>query len=107
AGYTRLVGPAGAGLLRMPYRRWAPADHFGAALWIGSHIGGGYALGLAGVNFDTTDKYFKVIEWALLAAVVALFAYLYSSGWQKIRGLVEHGEKSLDDRDRLAEVGRD
>ena len=85
AGYTRLVGPAGAGLLRMPYRRWAPADHFGAVLWVGSHVAVGYGLGRAGVSFDTIDKYFKVIEWVLLAVVLLWFVYLYRAGWRKLR----------------------
>jgi membrane protein DedA with SNARE-associated domain len=85
AGYTRLVGPGGAGLLRMPYRRWAPADHFGAVLWVGSHVAAGYGLGRAGVRFDSIDKYFKVIEWALLALVVLWFLYLYHAGWPKLR----------------------
>jgi membrane protein DedA with SNARE-associated domain len=34
AGYTRVIGPTAAGLLRMPYRRWAMADYGGAVLWI-------------------------------------------------------------------------
>jgi membrane protein DedA with SNARE-associated domain len=69
AGYTRVVGPAGAGLLRMPYRKWAPADHFGAALWVASFIGIGYGLGAAGITLDSTDRYFRYVEWAILALV--------------------------------------
>ena len=66
AGYTRVVGPAGAGLLRMPYRQWAPADYTGAGLWIVSYMGIGYALGLAGVSLDSTNEYFRYVEWGLL-----------------------------------------
>jgi membrane protein DedA with SNARE-associated domain len=72
-------------MLRMPYRRWAPADHFGAFLWVSSHVAVGYGLGAAGVSFDTTDKYFKVIEWVLLALVILWFLFLYRTGWQKLR----------------------
>jgi membrane protein DedA with SNARE-associated domain len=73
AGYTRVVGPAGAGLLRMPYRRWAPADHFGAALWVATFVGVGYLLGMAGITLDSTDRYFRYVEWAILI-VIAVWA---------------------------------
>jgi membrane protein DedA with SNARE-associated domain len=69
AGYTRVIGPASAGLLRMPYRRWAPADYGGAVLWIFSYFGIGYGLGVAGLTLDSTDKYFRYVEWAILIAV--------------------------------------
>jgi len=85
AGYTRLLGPAGAGLLRMPYRRWAVADHLGACIWVGTHIAIGYGLGAAGISLDSTDQYFKIFEWVLLAAVALWFVYLYRSGWKSLR----------------------
>ena len=66
AGYTRIVGPAAAGLLRMPFRQWAPADYAGAGLWILAYMSVGYGLGLAGVSLDSTDKYFRYVEWGLL-----------------------------------------
>jgi membrane-associated protein len=97
AGYTRLLGPAGAGMLRMPYRRWAPADHFGAFLWVGSHVAIGYGLGVAGVSFDTTDKYFKVIEWLLLAFVILWFVFLYRAGWQKLRDHMFMEEEEVEE----------
>src|SRR4051794_6246521 len=34
AGYSRVVGPTAAGFLKMPYKKWAPIDHAGAALWV-------------------------------------------------------------------------
>jgi len=71
AGYTRVMGPTAAGLLRMPYRRWAPADYGGACLWILAYIGVGYGLGVLGLSLDTTDRYFKVLEWGLLVLAVA------------------------------------
>ncbi len=92
AGYTRLVGPAGAGFLRMPYRRWAPADHLGALLWVGSFLGLGYGLGVAGINLDSSDRWFRYFEWGLLLLVVVWMVYLYRSGkamwvkkaWEKL-----------------------
>ena len=53
AGYTRVVGPASAGLLQMPYRRWAPFDYAGAVLWVTSFMAVGYVLGALGVSPGT------------------------------------------------------
>ena len=100
AGYTRLLGPASAGILRMPYRRWAPADHFGALLWTGSHIALGYGLGRAGVNFDSVDRYFKYVEWVLLALVLVYFGYLYRTGMH----LLLHGHDDTRESDETAEA---
>jgi len=69
AGYTRVIGPTAAGLLRMPFRRWAPVDYGGAVLWILCYFGIGYGLGLAGLTLDSTDEYFRYVEWAILIAV--------------------------------------
>ena len=66
AGYTRVIGPTASGLLRMPYRRWAPFDYGGAVLWIFGYFGAGYALGVLGVTLDSTDKYFRYLEWIIL-----------------------------------------
>jgi membrane protein DedA with SNARE-associated domain len=70
AGYTRVIGPTAAGLLRMPYRRWAIADYGGAVLWIFAYFGIGYLLGVAGLSLDSTDRWFRVVEWGLLIAFV-------------------------------------
>jgi membrane protein DedA with SNARE-associated domain len=75
AGYTRVIGPTAAGLLRMPYRRWAPIDYGGAVLWIFCYFGIGYGLGVAGLTLDSTDKYFRYVEWALLI-IVGTWAYI-------------------------------
>ena len=80
AGYTRVVGPTAAGFLKMPYRRWAPADYAGAALWIAGYMGIGYALGSAGFTLDTSEDYFRYVEWALLVLVLV-------AGWQLYKGV--------------------
>jgi membrane protein DedA with SNARE-associated domain len=69
AGYTRVVGPTAAGFLKMPYRKWAVVDHAGAALWIAGYMGIGYALGAAGFTLDSSQDYFRYVEWALLVLV--------------------------------------
>ena len=75
AGYTRVIGPTAAGLLRMPYRRWAPIDYGGAVLWIFCYFGIGYGLGVAGLTLDSTDSYFRYVEWALLI-IVGTWVYI-------------------------------
>jgi membrane protein DedA with SNARE-associated domain len=70
AGYTRVIGPTAAGLLRMPYRRWAMADYGGAVLWILGYFAIGYALGIAGLSLDSTDSWFRIVEWGLVVAMV-------------------------------------
>ncbi len=70
AGYTRVIGPTAAGLLRMPYSRWAMADYGGAVLWVFGYFGIGYGLGVAGLSLDSTDRWFRVAEWVLLVAMV-------------------------------------
>jgi membrane protein DedA with SNARE-associated domain len=76
AGYTRLVGPAAAGFLKMPYRRWALADYAGAILWVTAYFAIGYGLGVAGFSLDSTDKWFRVLEWLLLLGV-AFLGYMF------------------------------
>jgi membrane protein DedA with SNARE-associated domain len=83
AGYTRLFGPAAAGLLRMPYRRWAPADYGGAAVWVGAYMAIGYGLGLAGFSLDSSEKWFRVFEWGLLALVAIWLIYMARTGRAK------------------------
>jgi membrane protein DedA with SNARE-associated domain len=53
----------------MPYKKWALIDHAGAALWIAGYMGIGYALGAAGFSLDSSEDYFKYVEWALLILV--------------------------------------
>jgi len=69
AGYSRVVGPTAAGFLKMPYKKWALIDHLGAALWIAGYMGIGYGLGAAGFTLDSSEGYFRYIEWGLLVLV--------------------------------------
>ena len=69
-GYSRLLGPAAAGVLRIPIRQWAPLDYAGAALWVSVFALGGYFGGRVGLTLDPESGNFRFIEWALLAAFV-------------------------------------
>lgn len=69
AGYTRVIGPTAAGLLRMPFRRWAIADYTGATLWICVYLGVGYGLGMLGLSLDSSDRWFRLVEYIVLVAI--------------------------------------
>lgn len=71
AGYTRLVGPAAAGFVRMPLRRWLLLDYTGAALWVVAYMTGGYLLGVFGLSLDATDRNVRVFELILFGLAVA------------------------------------
>ncbi len=80
----------------MPFRQWAIADYCGAVLWVSTYIGIGYALGIAGVTLDSTDKYFRYLEWALLGLVL-LFGYqMYNAGMKAI----EEHQRRKDEEER-------
>ncbi len=84
-GYTRLIGPAAAGFLKMPYGRWAPADYAGASLWVSAYLGIGYGLGALGLTLDSTDRWFRVVEWGLLVVILIVAYHAYRVGqrsWQ-------------------------
>jgi membrane protein DedA with SNARE-associated domain len=89
AGYTRVFGPAAAGLLRMPYRVWAPADYAGAALWVGVYLAAGYGLGLAGFSLDSSERWFRAFEWILLAGIVIWLLLLFRGNGSLMKTIVD------------------
>jgi membrane protein DedA with SNARE-associated domain len=93
AGYTRVIGPTAAGLLRMPFRRWAMADYGGAVLWVFGYFAIGYGLGIAGLSLDSTDRWFRVAEWVLVVAMVLWVQMLLKTRTELFGG------KSQDDSD--------
>jgi membrane protein DedA with SNARE-associated domain len=103
AGYTRVIGPAAAGLLGMPFRKWAPADYGGAVLWVTCYIAIGYALGIAGVTLDSTDEYFRYLEWLLLGLVLIYGYHMYNVA---MKAYEDHMRRQEDER-RAVEAGTD
>ncbi len=79
AGYSRLVGPAASGALRMPVRRWAALDYAGASIWVTTYVMAGYALGHLGLTLDSTQGNFRIFEWLLFAAFVTWVIILAGS----------------------------
>lgn len=73
-GYTRLIGPTAAGLLHLPYRRWAPLDYAGVTLWIIAFGGLGYVLGLLGLSLEDSEENVRIFEAIILFFVIAWFA---------------------------------
>jgi len=105
AGYTRVVGPAAAGLLGMPFRKWAPADYGGAVLWVSAYIGIGYFLGILGVTLDSTDEYFRYLEWILLGLVLIFGYQMYTAA---LKAYEEHQRKQEEEKSAKAvEAGSD
>lgn len=76
AGYTRVIGPSACGLLRVPYRQWAIADYGGAVLWVICYFGIGYLLGVAGLSFESTDQWFRYLEWGILV-LIAIWGFFF------------------------------
>jgi membrane-associated protein len=83
AGYSRVVGPAAAGLFRIPYRRWAPLDYAGGALWVFGYTGLGVLLGVFGLEFGDTKAMVRALELfftAMFVAIIAVAIYRQSRG---------------------------
>jgi membrane protein DedA with SNARE-associated domain len=96
AGYTRVVGPVAAGFLKMPYRKWAPADYGGAFLWVCLYMGIGYGLGVLGFSLDSADGYFRFVEWGLLALVMIWGYYIYRTG---LRAWERHQREQAEEKE--------
>jgi membrane protein DedA with SNARE-associated domain len=85
AGYSRLVGPAASGALRIPARRWMLLDYAGASLWVTTYVMAGYALGHLGLTLDSTKGNFRIFEWLLFAAFVTWIIILAASTRRLLR----------------------
>ena len=71
AGYSRLIGPAAAGFIRMPFVRWMVLDYIGVSLWVVAFMTGGYLLGVAGLSLDdSSERSVQIFEIILFAFFV-------------------------------------
>ncbi|MEX1253028.1 MAG: DedA family protein [Dehalococcoidia bacterium] len=91
AGYSRLIGPAAAGFMRMPLRRWIVLDYIGAALWVVVFMMLGYLLGVFGLSLDTSDQNVRIFELILFAffAIAVLTMMRQAQQRQRQREAVE------------------
>ena len=88
AGYSRLVGPAAAGFLRMPFFRWAMLDYAGVTVWVISFLTGGYVLAKTldlelgdAAGSDRNVQIFEVMLFALFA--IAIFSVFRATARQR------------------------
>jgi len=77
AGYSRLIGPAASGFIRIPFLRWMLLDYIGVALWVVAFMTGGYLLGVFGLSLDDSDRNVRVFEIILFALfIIGVFSVL-------------------------------
>ncbi len=82
AGYSRMIGPAASGFLRMPFLRWMLLDYIGVAIWVFVYITAGYLLGAAGIlSLDDSDKNIRIFEIILFAFfALAVLSVIHRAG---------------------------
>jgi membrane protein DedA with SNARE-associated domain len=85
AGYSRLIGPAAAGFMRMPFRRWLVLDYIGAALWVVVFMMLGYLLGVFGLSLDTSEKNVRIFELILFGFFVIAVLTMMRQAHQRQR----------------------
>jgi undecaprenyl-diphosphatase len=93
AGYSRMIGPAAAGFLHMPFWRWALLDYFGVTVWVIVFMTGGYLLGVAGLTLDESDRSVQVFEIILFAFfALAVFGVIHRAKRQQAKEEIEARE---------------
>lgn len=81
AGYSRLIGPAASGYLRLPLLRWMLLDYIGVTLWVISFLTAGYLLGVAGLTLDDSEGNVQIFEIILfIFFVIAAVSVLRMAG---------------------------
>jgi membrane protein DedA with SNARE-associated domain len=95
AGYSRMIGPAAAGFLRMPFWRWVLLDYIGVTLWVIAFLTGGYMLGVFGLSLDNSDKSVRVFE-IILFIFFAIAVFMLLSRASKRQAAIEAGEASAE-----------
>ena len=100
AGYSRLVGPAAAGFLRMPLLRWMLLDYLGVVLWVFSFVTGGYVLatvlGLDLADASDSDRNVQVFEIILFALFVIAIYTIFNRASKMNRDREEKAARADD-----------
>jgi membrane protein DedA with SNARE-associated domain len=88
AGYSRLIGPAASGFLRVPFARWVLLDYLGSALWVITFMTGGYMLGaFTSLSLESTDKNVRIVEFLLFGlAIISISLIMYRARTKKEEG---------------------
>jgi membrane protein DedA with SNARE-associated domain len=85
AGYSRLIGPAASGFIRMPLPRWMVLDYLGVTVWVIFFIMGGYLLGVFGLSLEDSDRNVRVFEIILFALFIIGVAAILNRANRTIR----------------------
>ncbi len=87
AGYSRLVGPAAAGFLRMPLRRWMLLDYVGVSIWVFTYMTAGFLLGeFFNLSLDDSERNVRIFEVILFAFfVIAIVSVMRTASAQRRR----------------------
>jgi membrane protein DedA with SNARE-associated domain len=102
AGYSRLIGPAAAGFLHMPFPRWMLLDYIGVSIWVCVFMIAGYFLGLAGLTLDDSDGSVRVFEIILFGFfALAIFGIMRNASKRR------QAREEIEERDDASEASRE
>ena len=95
AGYSRLVGPAASGFLRMPLGRWMVLDYIGVSIWVFTYMSAGYLMGaIFNLSLDDSTRNVRIFEVILFAFfIIAILSVMRAASAQKKR-LAEQADES-------------
>ncbi len=100
AGYSRLIGPAASGFIRMPFLRWMVLDYLGVALWVTVFITAGYLQGLAGLSLDDSERNVRVFEIILFVLIaVGVVVVMRRAGRVRIGGPAPNADEAAPSPD--------
>ena len=97
AGYSRLIGPAASGFIRMPFLRWMLLDYIGVTIWVAVFISVGYLFGVAGLSLEDNDRNVQIFELILFAFfILAIITVVRTSRTQRAAKKALDAEASSD-----------
>ncbi|MCH7699841.1 MAG: DedA family protein [Chloroflexi bacterium] len=96
AGYSRLVGPAAAGFLRMPFPRWMLLDYIGVSIWVFAYMSAGYLMGeFFNLSLDDSTRNVRIFEVILFAFfIIAIVSVMRASSTQRKRQAEEASDST-------------
>ncbi len=92
AGYSRLVGPAAAGFLRMPLQRWMLLDYIGVSIWVFAYMSAGYLMGaIFNLTLDDSTRNDRIFEAILFAFfIIGIISIMRTTSMRQVR--IGHSE---------------
>ncbi len=94
AGYSRLVGPAAAGFLRMPFARWMLLDYIGVSIWVLTYMTAGFLMAeLFNLSLDVSARNVRIFETILFVFfVIAIVSIMRTADAAQERDGEEAGD---------------